>query len=268
MQRLPVESSDIVSIGYDPKARVLDIEFKEDRIYQYFDVEPDIYERFTRTDSYGEYFYAHINKHYRYKRVADDVEEKQTEKLAFVTGNAHKFRDLKAVCQSFSIELEQLDLPVDEIQSHDTEKIALHKAKHAFRLAKRPVVVQDTFWNILALRGFPGAYMNYMCDWLKADDFIALMEGKQDRTVIRTHTVVYFDGKRSKIFSKDFSGIIAGEARGSSRYVIDEVIISAGQTQTNAEIREATHGPSIAATESVWLEFAKWYKLQQRLGKV
>jgi non-canonical purine NTP pyrophosphatase (RdgB/HAM1 family) len=266
MQRLPVESSDIVSIGYDPKAQVLEIEFKEDRIYQYIDVEPDIYERFTRTDSYGEYFYAHINKHYRYKRVSDTADTaKKAEKLAFVTGNAHKFHDLEVICRPFGIEIEQLNLPVDEIQSHDTEKIALHKAKHAYKLADRPVVVQDTFWNILALRGFPGAYMSYMCDWLKAEDFLALMAGKQDRTVIRTHTVVYFDGKRPKVFSKDFPGIIANEVRGVSPYVIDQIIISAGQTQTNAEIRQATNLSSISAEESVWQEFAKWYSLQRRL---
>lgn len=267
MQRIPVESSDIVSIGYDAKERLLEIEFKEDRIYQYIDVAPDIYERFMRSDSYGEYFYAHINKHYRYKRVKAEIDIKPR-KLAFVTGNSHKFRDLQVICEPFGIELEQLNLPVEEIQSHDTEKIATHKAKQAFKLAGRPVVVQDTFWNILALRGFPGAYMSYMGDWLKAEDFLALMQDKTDRTVIRTHTVVYCDGKRSKVFSKDFMGTIALEARGGGGYMIDDLVIHAGQTKTNAEIRQATNLSSIPAEESAWMEFVKWYNLQRRLGKV
>src|SRR5574338_19586 len=150
MQRIPVESSDIVSIGYDPKAQVLEIEFKEDRIYQYFDVEQRIYDLFMATDSFGEYFYAHINKHYRYKRIDGAPETPQsTGKLAFVTGNAYKFQDSRAILETYNIEIEQLNLPVDEIQSHDPEKIAVHKAKQAYRLAGRPVVVQDTFWNIL-----------------------------------------------------------------------------------------------------------------------
>lgn len=267
MQRIPVESSDIVSIGYDPKSRVLEIEFKENRVYQYFDVEPRVYELFLKADSYGEYFYAHINKHYRYQRIG--AEKAQTpQALALVTGNEHKFRDAQAVLQEFDIELEQLDLPVDEIQGFDTEKIAVHKAKEAHRLARRPVAVQDTFWNILALRGFPGAYMRYVADWLRAEDFLALMADKTDRTVIRTHTVVYYDGKRSKVFAKDFPGVIAEEARGESRYSIDKVVINAGQTQTLAEIREGSGVSSIHPKDSVWYEFAKWYNLQRRLGKV
>ena len=269
MQRLPVESSDLVAIGYDPKTRILEIEFKEGRLYQYLEVEPAVYERFMRTDSYGEYFYAHINKHYRYKRVGDaPTGTPAASKLAFVTGNEYKFRDALAALEPFGITLEQLSLPVDEIQSHDTEKIAVHKAKEACKLAGRPVIVQDTFWNILALRGFPGAYMNYVGDWLKAEDFMALMSGKSDRTVIRTHTVVYCDGKRTKVFAKDFMGTIANEPRGKSKYVIDEIVINAGQTRTLAEIREQEGKSSIHPEESAWAAFAKWYNLQRRLGKV
>ncbi len=269
MQRIAVDSSDIVSIGYDAKEQVLEIEFKEDRIYQYLDVAPDVYERFMRADSYGEFFFAHINKHYRYKRINSSGQKSKTpEKLAFVTGNPYKFRDLQHALSAFDIEVEQLDLPINEIQSHDTEKIALHKAKHAHQLAGRPVVVQDTFWNILALRGFPGAFMNYVGEWLKAEDLLALMEGKSDRTIIRTHTVVYHDGKRSKVFSKDFVGEITAQPRGNSRYIIDTVVVSAGQTLTNAQIREQSGASSIPVEESAWYEFAKWYNLQRRLGKV
>lgn len=267
MQRIPVESSDIVSIGYDAKGRVLEIEFKENRVYQYFDVEPRVYELFLRADSYGEYFYANINKHYRYKRIDDKAEANSAGKLLFVSGNGDKFRDLQTVLELFGIEVEQLDLPVDEIQGFDTDKVALHKARDAYRLAGRPVVVQDTFWNILALRGFPGAYMRYVADWLKAEDFLALMAGKPDRTVIRTHTVAYYDGKRSKLFSKDFVGTIIDEPRGKG-VSIDQIVVTAGQTLTNAELRERENRSSIGSKDSAWHEFAKWYHLQRRLGKV
>ncbi len=268
MRRLPVESSDLVSIGYDARERLLEIEFKEGRIYQYLDVEPDVYERFTRTDSYGEYFNAHINKHYRYQRVNGAAgDDKTPVKLAVVTGNANKLRDLLEVFEPLGIEIEHLDLPVEEIQSHDTEKVAVHKAKQAYKLAGRPAVIQDTFWNILALRGFPGAYMSYVSDWFKAEDFLALMKEKTDRTVIRTHTVVYYDGKKSKVFSKDFTGVIADEARGQGES-IDQVVVTAGQTLTNAELREKEGKSPIPPEESAWADFAKWYNLQRRLGKV
>jgi non-canonical purine NTP pyrophosphatase (RdgB/HAM1 family) len=269
MQRIPVDSSDIVSIGYDAKARVLEIEFKEDRIYQYQDVEPDVYERFMRTDSYGEFFYAHITKHYRYKRVNGSAKSPaKANKLAFVTSNPRKFRDLQLACEPFGIELEQLELPVDEIQAHDPEEIVLKKAKEAYRLAgDRPVVVNDTYWNILALRGFPGAYMSYVSSWLKAEDFLALMADKQDRTIVATDTIAYYDGKRSKVFSETLSGKLTTEPRGEGES-ITRIAVLDGYDRTIAEIiNETGHGP-LNPKEAIWHDFAKWYKLQQRLGKV
>lgn len=267
MQRLKVESSHILSIGYDLKTRILEVEFPENRIYQYSDVEPRVYELFKDADSYGEYFYAHINKHYRYKRV--DGEESQTfNKLALVTGSSSKFHSARAALESFGISIEQLDLSVPEIQSHNTDEVALHKAKDSYKLATRPLIVQDVFCNILALRGFPGAYTHHITDWLTAEDFVTLMKDKKDRTIIRTHTVAYFDGKRSKLFSKDFLGTIADEPRGNGSSPMDKLIISAGQTRTNAEISDAEGKSSIAPEESAWAEFAKWYSLQKRLGKV
>ena len=194
MQRIPVDSTDVVSVGYDAKTRVLEIEFGGSRIYQYTDVPPDVHERFMRADSFGTFFNTFISGHYRYDRIN---EEKQavSEAVAFITGNARKYRDFGLACKEFNIKTEQLKLPVDEIQGHDAETIAVHKAKEAYRLAGRPVVVNDVYWNILALRGFPGAYMSYMVGWLKTEDWLALMQGKQDRTIGCTDTLVYYDGK-------------------------------------------------------------------------
>jgi non-canonical purine NTP pyrophosphatase (RdgB/HAM1 family) len=266
MQRIPVESTDLVAIGYDAKERVLEIEFGGDRIYQYTDVPPDVHERFMRADSYGAFFDAFINGHYRYHRIKEEKKD-APQAVAFISGNPDKMRGLIAACQLFEIAVDRIDLPVDEIQGHEPDKIALHKAKQAYKLAGRPVLVQDTYWNILALRGFPGAYMHDVAVWLRAEDFLALMAGKADRTVIRTHTVVYYDGKRSKLFSKDFTGVIADEARGGG-YSIDQVVITTGQTRTNAEIHETEGELNIPVEESVWYDFAKWYNMQRRLGKV
>lgn len=264
MQRLPVESSDIVSIGYDPKASVLEIEFKEGRVYQYFDVAPDVHERFMRADSYGEFFFAHITKHYRYKRVTTVVSAAPST-LAFVTGNLRKMRDLQTACAPYGIEVEQLDLPVEEIQSHDPAHIALSKAKQAYKLAGRPVIVNDTSWNILALRGFPGGYMSYVADWLRAEDFLALLADKKDRTVGYTDILVYYDGKRSKSFTRMEWGTIINEPRGTG-VSIDRIVVLQGRTKTIAEIEnEGTAGAD--QSQAIWDDFARWYSLQRRIAR-
>lgn len=268
MHRLPVESSDIVSIGYDPKTRLLELEFQGGRTYQYRDVEPEVHAHFMRADSHGQFFNASIHGRYRYQRMDSTQEDSPATALAFVTGNARKFRDLHQACESFAIELEQLSLPVDEIQSQDPQEIALKKAKLAYKLAgERPVVVNDAFWNILALKGFPGAYMSDMVGWLSAVDFLRLMEGKDDRTIYCTDTLVYFDGKRSKVFSQDYQGTILTEARGMGTVSIEQIVVLVGSTKTIAEFYDAEGRSVVSGDTSIWHTFAKWYHLQRRLKK-
>lgn len=264
MQRLSVDSTDILSIGYDPKERLLEVEFKGNRVYQYSDVAPEIYEHFVRADSYGEYFYATINKQYRYKRVTDTVKASPSA-LVFVTSNPRKLRDLKHACDPLGIEVEARQLPVDEIQSHNPEEIALKKAKQAYKLAGGPVVVNDAFWNILALRGFPGAYMSYVTEWFKPEDFLALMANKSDRTVICTDTLVYYNGKHAKTFTETYTGKIT-EAPCGEGSSIAQVVLLDGQTKTVAELH--AEDPPVTHIAHIWHDFSKWYHLQQRLGKV
>lgn len=269
MQRLPVESSDIVSIGYDDKDRLLEIEFHGGRIYQYREVEPETYHHFMRAESYGLFFNASINGRYRYKRIDESGEQREKSKaVAFITGNTRKYRDLQQACEPFGIDIEQLELPVDEIQSSDPEAIALKKAKQAYKLAsERPVIVQDAFWNIMALRGFPGAYMSEVTQWLRAEEFLKLMEGKGDRTIYCKDTLVYYDGKRSKMFPKDYQGTIIDEPHGKGHFSIEQIVVMQGETETIAEL-EDQYGQSSAGGEgNIWHEFAKWYNLQRRLGK-
>jgi non-canonical purine NTP pyrophosphatase (RdgB/HAM1 family) len=268
MKRIPVESSDVVAIGYDAKERVLELEFHEGRLYRYLEVPQDIYEHFLKADSYGGYFNAYINGHYRYRRVNENGEEQKHPGVAIVTGNARKVHYLSLACEKFNIPVEQLDLEIDEIQSDEPEKIALHKAKVAYKVAGRPVVVNDTYWAILALRGFPGAYAHHVTRWFKPEDWLALMQGKADRTIICTGTLVYFDGQRSKVFARDRYGKIIDESRGGTvGSSLEHVVVMDGFDQTMAEVAE-TGQPTFVLEESIWYDFAKWYDMQRKLRRV
>lgn len=69
MNRIPVTSSNVASIGYDSKTQTLEVEFKNGSIYQYFDIPQPVYEQFMSADSIGKYLSAHIKGSYRYARV-------------------------------------------------------------------------------------------------------------------------------------------------------------------------------------------------------
>jgi hypothetical protein len=70
MQRTPVESSNLASVGYDASSATLEIEFRKSGLYQYFGVSADTYEALMNAGSKGTYFDQHIKKGgYSYSRV-------------------------------------------------------------------------------------------------------------------------------------------------------------------------------------------------------
>ena len=65
MERIPVNSSAIVSIGYDQATITLEIAFIQGDVYQYFDVPDVVYQEFISAESHGKYFHANIKDNYR-----------------------------------------------------------------------------------------------------------------------------------------------------------------------------------------------------------
>jgi hypothetical protein len=70
MNRTPVISSNLASVGYDSRQQILEIEFNSGSIYQYFNVPVHIYNGLMSADSHGRYFDANIKKAgYGYRRI-------------------------------------------------------------------------------------------------------------------------------------------------------------------------------------------------------
>lgn len=69
MDRQPVQSSNLRSIGYDRNINTLEIEFHSGGIYQYFNVPESIYLALMKAVSKGTYFHDNIQQRYKYKRI-------------------------------------------------------------------------------------------------------------------------------------------------------------------------------------------------------
>ena len=69
MQREPVVSSSLRSVGYDPDRQVLEIEFQNGSVYQYSGVQELVYVNLMHASSKGQYFDANIRDVYQYSRV-------------------------------------------------------------------------------------------------------------------------------------------------------------------------------------------------------
>lgn len=60
MQRIPVSSSDISSVGYEAEQRILEITFHKTGPYIYYAVPIEIYNGLLTAESKGKYFYRNI----------------------------------------------------------------------------------------------------------------------------------------------------------------------------------------------------------------
>lgn len=70
MNRTAVSSSNLASVGYDSTTNMLEIEFNNGSIYQYFNVPAPVYRGLMQAASHGSYFDSHIKKGgYRYRKV-------------------------------------------------------------------------------------------------------------------------------------------------------------------------------------------------------
>lgn len=57
---IPVESSMIYAVGYDPKTRTLEVVFNSGRTYCYEGVPPKVYKELMAADSKGQYMRAEV----------------------------------------------------------------------------------------------------------------------------------------------------------------------------------------------------------------
>jgi hypothetical protein len=69
MERTRLESSAVLSAGYDETTQTLEIEFSSGRIYQFDAVPQAVYGWLLRTRSKGGYIARMINPHYAYRDV-------------------------------------------------------------------------------------------------------------------------------------------------------------------------------------------------------
>ena len=179
-------------------------------------------------------------------------------KILFATGNQRKIDEAKAACDDFDIEVEQLNVDIYEIQSHDPTEISKHKAQSAFEKAGAPIVVTDTSWRIPALDGFPGGYMKDVSSWLAPEDFISLLSRHEDKRIFFTETIIYVDGEEVRIFSEEYEGKIVGTPRGVGESIEQVAEFEGSTLGEHRERGGISHDPE----DYIWYKFAQWYTEQ------
>lgn len=123
--------------------------------------------------------------------------------LHFVTGNPVKYEEASSFFAKHAphITLKQLDVDLVEIQTLDQTAIAVDKARQAWNLLKKPVMVDDTCVYFERYQDFPGTMTKFVYKTLGLDGIFKLME-TGDRMSIRI-VLVFMDGEDSCTIIED-----------------------------------------------------------------
>lgn len=178
-------------------------------------------------------------------------------KIFYATGNKFKFERAYEEAKNFNIDLIQKEIEIKEIQSESIELIAKDKAKKAYNIIKKPLVVSDSGWRIPALNGFPGAYMHYVNNWFTAQDFLNLMKDKKDRSIVLSHVICGVYNEEFKIFKGEFKGVFTNKIEGEG-ITSDRVVTMIGSKNTIAKNQNL--GKETFSISKVWKETFNWFK--------
>jgi non-canonical purine NTP pyrophosphatase (RdgB/HAM1 family) len=181
------------------------------------------------------------------------------QEIIFATGNEQKFTTALHACGQYDIKLIQQDVDTPEIQSEDPEAVAIDKARKAYQIVQKPVVITDDSWHFSGLKGFPGVYMHSINHWFTPEDFLRLVMPLKDRAVTMTQYLVYCDGSDTKVICQKTHGTLLKEIRGTSPHPSHTVI--ALETDNGLSIAEAyaqAADKSSRATAKIWKDFAEW----------
>jgi XTP/dITP diphosphohydrolase len=176
--------------------------------------------------------------------------------LYYITSNPQKIGIAQKYLSPLNVTIEGKHLDLIEVQSDDIAHIATEKAKQAYAAVNKPLFVNDAGWYITALNGFPGPYMKYMNDWLKADDILDMMRKHTDREVIFREVVCYVDKNGVQQFVGEVKGTVltmdTAPAEIPSRSIFS---LSA----TNKSIAECwQEGIPSVNNSQIWDDFAEW----------
>ena len=195
-----------------------------------------------------------------------------TTRITFVTGNAGKFATAREHLASLGVELEQVALDLDEIQSSSVQEVALHKAQQAFRALRRPVIVEDSGFYIDELNGYPGPSVKFVIKGLGAEGIARLADQTATRKCHFQGVLVYIDAHGvPRIFADEGDGgTIAEEPTAKpqpgSWSALWDVFVPTGCTEPLSALRdnERAHVFDGWAKQSVFTQFGDWLGRKRR----
>jgi XTP/dITP diphosphohydrolase len=131
--------------------------------------------------------------------------------IFFVSNNTHKYFEIKSILHDkrTDLDLNFYKQNIVEIQDEKIEKIAIEKAKSAYNIVKRPIIIEDDGLFINSLNGFPGQYSSFVFKSIGNRGILRLLEGSRARSAFFKSIFVYTNGIITRVFIGQINGKIS-----------------------------------------------------------
>jgi len=156
-------------------------------------------------------------------------------KVLFVTSRDEKVKEANEYGKEHGIEFEKFTFDSPELRDDDVVEVAKDKAKKAFAVAGKPLIVEDAGMFIDALNGFPGTYSAWVYKKIGNAGLLKLLEGEENRKACMRACIVHYNGKDLSPFLGEVRGVVPKQEMGTEGFGFDPIFIPEGCEKTFAQ---------------------------------
>lgn len=176
--------------------------------------------------------------------------------LFFVTSNAGKLAEAKAILSASGVNLESKNVEITEIQG-TIEEITRDKAKRAAEQIGGPIIVEDTCLCFDALKGLPGPYVKHFLKEIGTRGLTNMLAAYDDKTAYAVCTFAYCEpGSEPILFEGRTKGKVV-RARGEGSFGWDPIFEYEGSTYAEMDSyqkNKISHRFKALQKLTAWLE--------------
>lgn len=155
--------------------------------------------------------------------------------VVFITGNKHKVRYLE---QWLGMPIRHQKIDLDEVQSLDLKVVTEHKARQAYHIVQKPVLVEDVGLTFNALGRLPGPLIKWFLEELDLRQLCNLLSKDDDHSAVASILYGLYDGKTMHYFGADISGTITDKPRGDLGFGWNAIFVPDGSDKTYAQMTD------------------------------
>jgi XTP/dITP diphosphohydrolase len=158
------------------------------------------------------------------------------QRLHFVSSNARKLDETVALLRAAGIRVVPTYARVEELQTHDPDRLIRDKALKAYAHVGQPVFVDHTMLALDWLGGLPGSLTPVLWQALGAQRFGELCAHAPLRTARAVTCIGFIDGRRFHAFRGAVEGRVVTPARGDPAAQWECLFAPEGRNETFGEL--------------------------------